>query len=72
MPRATHRTRLCAAPGCDRPLAGRWPHPLCPDCRDTPLPAPRDGTRQAMIPRATTTAEIHYSAVTLPAEPWRT
>lgn len=71
MPRATYRTRHCATPGCARPLAGRWPHPLCPDCRDQgDCPAPRAGTRQTLVPRATTTAEIHYSAVTLPAEPW--
>lgn len=62
-------SKTCATPTCRRPLAGRWPHPLCPECR-TAAPRPqRAGTRRVIV-SVPTTAQPHYAAVTLPAEPW--
>jgi hypothetical protein len=63
--------RRCASEGCTRPLTGRWPHPLCPECHDTAeAAAARPGTRKVLVYTPTTTTIPHFTAVTLPVEPW--
>lgn len=65
-------SRRCAKPACRRHLKPRYSHAHCPACRlaDNIAAPPKPGTRKALVYTPTTTTQLHFAAVTIPAAPW--